>query len=76
MPNHPDPTVRRKTGFLLPSFRQSDPLGVGVTVPFFWNLAPNYDVTFSPTILMWNVFHSPIGLSARLDGLDGPVLLL
>ena len=48
---HPDPTVRRKTGFLMPSFRQSDALGVGVTVPYFWNLAPNYDVTFSPTFL-------------------------
>ena len=48
---HPDPTVRRKTGFLLPSFRQSDPLGFGVTMPYFWNLAPNYDVTFAPTFL-------------------------
>jgi LPS-assembly protein len=48
---HPDPTVRRKTGFLMPSFRQNDALGVGVTIPYFWNLAPNYDVTFSPTFL-------------------------
>src|SRR5690606_3312390 len=48
---HPDPTVRRKTGFLTPSFRHSDTLGFGVTTPFFWNLAPNYDVTFSPTML-------------------------
>ncbi len=48
---HPDPTVTRKTGFLVPSVVQSDALGVGVTTPFFWNLAPNYDVTFSPTIL-------------------------
>ena len=48
---HPDPTVRRKTGFLTPSFVESDAIGVGVTTPFFWNLAPNYDVTFSPTIL-------------------------
>ena len=48
---HPDPTVRRKTGFLTPSFLQSDAIGFGVTTPFFWNLAPNYDVTFSPTFL-------------------------
>ena len=48
---HPDPTVKRKTGFLVPSVSQSDVLGIGVTTPFFWNLAPNYDVTFSPTIL-------------------------
>ena len=30
---------------------ESDAIGVGVTTPFFWNLAPNYDVTFSPTFL-------------------------
>ena len=49
--SHPDPTVRRKTGFLTPSFKQRDSIGFGVTTPFFWNLAPNYDVTFSPTFL-------------------------
>ncbi len=47
----PDPTVKRKTGLLAPSVLQSDAIGIGVTTPFFWNLAPNYDVTFSPTIL-------------------------
>ena len=47
----PDPTVKRKAGFLAPSVLQSDSIGFGVTTPYFWNLAPNYDVTFSPTIL-------------------------
>ncbi len=48
---HPDPTVRRKSGFLVPSALQSEPIGVGVTTPYFWNLAPNYDLTLSPTFL-------------------------
>jgi LPS-assembly protein len=48
---HPDPTVQRKTGFLTPSVLQNDAIGFGVTTPYFWNLAPNYDVTFSPTML-------------------------
>ena len=48
---HPDPTVRRKTGFLTPSVLQNDAIGFGATTPYFWNLAPNYDVTFSPTVL-------------------------
>ena len=48
---HPDPTVQRKTGFLTPSVLQNDAIGFGVTTPYFWNLAPNYDVTFSPTVL-------------------------
>ncbi len=44
-----DPTVRRKTGFLAPTFSYSDELGFGAQVPFFWALAPNYDVTFRST---------------------------
>lgn len=47
----PDPTVRRKTGFLVPRLMMSSALGYGVSTPFFWNLAPNYDVTFNPTFL-------------------------
>ncbi len=48
--SHPDPTVKRKSGFLTPSFSISDEFGFGVRVPYFWNLAPNYDVTFRPLI--------------------------
>jgi LPS-assembly protein len=48
---HPDPTVTRKTGFLTPSVILKSDIGLGVKTPLFWNLAPNYDVTFSPTLL-------------------------
>jgi LPS-assembly protein len=47
----PDPTVKRKTGFLTPSFRAGSATGFGVTTPFYWSIAPDYDVTFSPTYL-------------------------
>lgn len=47
----PDPTVKRKSGFLLPQFISSTDLGFGGTVPYFWDIAPNMDVTFSPLIL-------------------------
>ena len=43
-----DPTVRRKTGFLLPTYRASDELGHGVRVPFYIALAPTYDITLKP----------------------------
>lgn len=46
-----DPSVKRKTGFLTPTFGYSDTLGTTVSTPFFWNLAPNYDVTFTPHVL-------------------------
>jgi LPS-assembly protein len=46
----PDPTVKRKTGLLMPVFSSSSKYGVGVETPYFWALAPNYDFTFSPRI--------------------------
>ncbi|WP_262270764.1 LPS-assembly protein LptD [Microvirga yunnanensis] len=47
----PDPTVKRKTGFLSPRYIYSSALGYGASVPFFWAIAPNYDLTISPTFL-------------------------
>lgn len=49
--SHPDPTVRRKSGFLAPTTVFDDRLGIGVSVPYHWVLAPNYDITFTPTPL-------------------------
>jgi LPS-assembly protein len=46
----PDPTVKRKTGFLMPSVIYNSVFGVAVTTPFYWALAPNYDVTITPHI--------------------------
>ncbi|MCA0432643.1 MAG: LPS assembly protein LptD [Proteobacteria bacterium] len=47
---HPDPSVKRKTGWLYPEFKTSDVMGVGVVTPYFWALAPNYDLTARPMI--------------------------
>jgi LPS-assembly protein len=44
----PDPTVRRKTGVLMPRFMYSSIMGFGVEVPYFWALAPDYDITVAP----------------------------
>jgi len=48
--SHPDPSVKRKSGFLAPTFKSSSELGTMVTVPYYWVIAPNRDFTFSPTI--------------------------
>lgn len=45
----PDPTVHRQSGFLSPHYLVSTALGTGVAIPYFWNLAPNYDLTLIPT---------------------------
>ena len=46
----PDPTVKRKTGFLMPSYTSTTGYGFGVDVPFYWALAPDYDMTITPRI--------------------------
>lgn len=47
----PDPTVKRKSGFLTPRFITSTAVGTGASVPYFFNLAPDYDLTLSPAFL-------------------------
>jgi LPS-assembly protein len=47
----PDSTVKRKSGFLSPKFLNTGALGYGVGLPYFLNLAPNYDLTLTPTYL-------------------------
>jgi LPS-assembly protein len=46
----PDPTVKRKSGFLIPTFSSSSKVGFSAEIPYFWALAPNYDLTLTPTI--------------------------
>ncbi len=48
---HADPSVKRRSGFLLPSYQTSGDLGFGVEVPYYFALAPNYDFTFRPMYL-------------------------
>jgi LPS-assembly protein len=45
-----DPTVKRKSGFLMPSYSHSDELGNTVEVPYYFALSDHYDFTFAP---MW-----------------------
>lgn len=40
-----DPTVKRKSGFLMPGITYKSQLGVGVTVPYYFALSPTYDLT-------------------------------
>ncbi len=45
---HADPSVKHRSGFLTPSFTNSSTLGFGLAIPYYFALAPNYDVTFHP----------------------------
>ncbi|HEY7231721.1 MAG TPA: LPS-assembly protein LptD [Pseudolabrys sp.] len=46
----PDPTVKRKTGLLMPTLSSSSIYGAAIEIPYYWALAPDYDATFAPMI--------------------------
>ncbi len=56
--SYPDPTVKRKSGFLLPGFKSNRSMGAGVTVPYYWEISPYTDFLFSPWIATKNVLLS------------------
>ena len=47
---HPDPTVKRQSGLLVPSLTNSTLLGTGLQIPYFFALADHKDMTLSPKI--------------------------
>jgi LPS-assembly protein len=47
----PDPTVKRKSGFLMPLVNSSGTNGFGIEAPYYWALAPDYDFTLSPRLM-------------------------
>lgn len=47
----PDPTVKRKSGFLVPWGMQSTTTGLGLEIPYYWALAPDYDLTLTPRVM-------------------------
>ena len=56
--SHPDPTVDRRSGFLTPSYGASTTLGQFVSTPYYLDIAPNVDATFSPT---FTANEGPVG---------------
>ncbi len=45
---HPDPTVKRQSGFLIPELSSSNNLGNYLSVPYFKVISENKDLTFTP----------------------------
>jgi LPS-assembly protein len=42
---------KRKSGFLIPSIGSTGKSGAELSTPYYFNLAPNYDMTLTPTLL-------------------------
>lgn len=48
--SHPDPTVKRRSGILAPSFGNSSDLGFQLRAPYFWAIDEHQDATFTPML--------------------------
>jgi len=46
---HPDPSIKRRSGFLRPQFNNSETLGSSLYIPYFKTLGQDQDITFKPT---------------------------
>ncbi|WP_440934913.1 LPS assembly protein LptD [Candidatus Pelagibacter sp.] len=47
---HPDPTVNRQSGFLMPKISSSNVLGSSISTPYFHVISENKDFTFNPVL--------------------------
>ena len=47
---HPDPTVKRQSGFLSPFFTNTTTVGTGFGLPYYWAISDSKDLTFTPKI--------------------------
>ena len=54
---HADPSVKRESGFLVPSPGASTQLGAFLTVPYFWAIDEVSDATITPTFNTQNYFN-------------------
>ncbi|NJM32542.1 MAG: LPS-assembly protein LptD, partial [Limnobacter sp.] len=59
-------TDRRKSGFLAPSIGSSNRGGTEFTLPYYWNIAPNRDVTLYPRVISSRGFQ--LGTDTRYLG--------
>ena len=48
--SHPDPTVKRQSGFLIPSLGNDSNLGFVLETPYYFAISPDKDATFRPII--------------------------
>ncbi|MGN0919229.1 MAG: LPS export ABC transporter permease LptF [Alphaproteobacteria bacterium] len=55
----PDPSVKRKTGFLIPSFGSNSEMKSHIALPFFVNFSENQNLTLTPKI---SATHDPLAL--------------
>jgi LPS-assembly protein len=63
----------RKSGILAPEAGTSNRSGTQIRLPFYWNIAPNYDATITPTILADRGLQIGAGFRYLTNTMDGHV---
>ena len=53
---HPDPSVKRQSGFLTPKLGSSNNLGKSIYTPYFYTISKNKDITIKPRLFSQNKF--------------------
>jgi len=71
--SHPDPTVKRRSGFLPPSFSDTKNLGFGVSIPYFF--AVSEDKNFTATTRMY-ASENPLIIGEYNQALKGDASFL
>jgi len=75
----PDPSVTRQSGVLAPVYSSQTSVGLGLSVPYFLALAPNYDLTVTPSYytlqgpaldMLWRQRLDYGQYSVRVSGID------
>tara|TARA_Y100000590_G_scaffold290413_1_gene326886 strand:- start:435 stop:2810 length:2376 start_codon:yes stop_codon:yes gene_type:complete len=51
---HPDPTVKRQSGFLMPSFKNSNNSGTSIQIPYYKVISERKDLTLFPRLFLDN----------------------
>ena len=51
---HPDPTVKRQSGFLMPSFQSSNNSGTSIQIPYYKVISERKDLTLFPRLFFDN----------------------
>lgn len=49
--SHPDPTVKRRTGLLAPTYGSDSDFGGILKTPYFWEISPSEDMTLTPQLM-------------------------
>ncbi len=71
--SHPDPSVKRRSGFLFPSLGSTSYLGQTFTPRYFWAIDDHQDITFSPSItadrgILWGGSFNKYGEKGFISG--------